>query len=289
VNLNIINGDAAAADLAAARDSHSRILVWRDVLHEGPVLAVVPEELALVRARFLADQGWADYDEARIAFAARDAEVAALEPSDKVILWFEDDLYDQLQLIQILDRLAEHNGPIDLMALPRQGRTPLLLRHASGRPLGEPALAVARRAWTAFTAPDPHALQDMWLAGTPELPDLGPALGRALEELPASTDGLSRTERQLLSRLPAPLAELVALDPVAEERPFASDAVLESRLRGLSELAQGDWTGFALTDAGRAVLSGERRNEQIDRWLGGVRLTGPEPRFWWDPDARRVG
>jgi hypothetical protein len=289
VNLHIINGDAAAADLAAARDSHSRILVWRDVLHEGPVPAVVPEELVPIRARFLADQGWADYEEARVAFAARDAQVAALQPSDKVILWFEDDLYDQLQLIQVLDRLAEHNGPIDLMALPRDGRTPLLLRHARGTALGEPALILARRAWTGFTAPDPHALQDLWLAGTPELPDLGPALGRALQELPATTDGLSRTERQLLTRLPATLSELVVADQLAEERPFASDAVLESRLRSLSPLASGDWTGYELTEAGRAVLDGERRRETIDRWLGGVRLIGPEPRFSWDPDTRRVG
>lgn len=288
MTLHVINGDAAAADLAEAL-AHVRILVWRDVLHEGPVPAVVPEQLVGIRAQFLADRGWADRDEARVSFAARDAEIAALPPSEKVVLWFEDDLYDQLQLVQILDRLADHNGPIDLMALPREGRTPLLLRHAHSRQLGEGALALARRAWTAFTAPDPHALQDLWLQGTPALPDLAPALGRALEELPASTDGLSRTERQLLARLPATLAELVAADQAAEERPFASDAVLESRLRALSTLVHGDWTGYRLTEAGRAVMAGERRNEEIDRWLGGVRLAGPQPRFRWDPDSRRVG
>ncbi len=167
--LNVINGDAAAADVAAALGK-VQMLVWRDVLHEGPVPAVVPEELVPIRAAFLAGQGWADGDEARIALGKRDAQIAALEPSDKVVLWFEDDVYDQLQLIQVLDRLTEHNGPIDLMALPREGRTPLLVRHARARALGEPELALARHAWAAFTAPDPHALQDLWLAGTPSCP-----------------------------------------------------------------------------------------------------------------------
>jgi Domain of unknown function (DUF1835) len=288
VTLHVINGDAAAADLAAAL-AHLRIVVWRDVLHEGPVPAVVPEDLARIRAQFLADRGWADRDEARVSFLARDAEIAALQSSDKVVLWFEDDLYDQLQLIQILDRLFEHNAPIDLMALPREGRTALLLRHARGRPLGHSALVLARRAWRAFTAPDPHALQDLWLAGTPELPDLAPALGRLLEELPASTDGLSRTERQLLGALPAPLSELVAADQRADPRPFNSGTVVESRIQALDTLVTGDWTGYALTDAGRTVLAGRQRNEQIDRWVGGAHLRGPQPRWQWDPDSRRVG
>jgi Domain of unknown function (DUF1835) len=287
VILHVINGDAAAADLAAAFGK-VEMLVWRDVLHEGPVPAVIPERLAEIRAEFLAERGWADRDEARIWLGQRDARLAAVEPSDKVVLWFEDDLYDQLQLIQVLDRLTEHNGPIDLMALPREGRTPLLVRHAHARALGEPELVLARRAWAAFTAPDPHALQDLWLAGTPELPDLGPALGRLLEELPATSDGLSRTGRQLLARMPATLVELVGSNRVDEPRPFASEWVIESRLRGLSDLARGDWTGYELTEAGIEVAAGRRRHEQIDRWLGGVRLTGPRARFEWDPVARRV-
>jgi len=288
VNLHVINGDAAAADVAAALGK-VEMLVWRDVLHEGPVPAVVPEQLVEIRAEFLAARGWADRDEARISLRQRDARLAALQPSDKVVLWFEDDLYDQLQLIQVLDRLTDHNGPIDLMPLPREGRTPLLVRHAHARSLGEPELALARHAWAAFTAPDPHALQDLWIAGTPQLPDLAPALGRVLEELPAVTDGLSRGERQSLARLPATLSELIDGDFADEPRPFASHTVIESRLRALPELVTGDWTGFELTDVGRAVLAGERRNEQIDRWLGGVRLTGPRARFEWDPAARRVG
>jgi hypothetical protein len=289
VTLHVIYGDAAAADLVAALGTQIRVLVWRDVLHEGPVPAVTPHQLIAVRAQFLAEQGWADRDEARVSFAKRDAVIASLVASEKVVLWFEDDLYDQLQLIQILDRLHEHNAPIDLMALPRDGRTALRLRHAHSRQLGEPELTLARQAWVAFTSPDPHQLQDLWLRGTPELPDLGPAIGRLLEELPATTDGLSRSERQLLGALPATMSELIAADHLAEERPFASDAVVDSRLRGLAALVTGDWTGYELTESGRAVLAGSQRNEQINRWLGGVHLTGPDPRFQWAPDSRRVG
>ena len=62
-------------------------------------------------------------------FAARDGTLAAVQGTEEVVLWFERDLYDQLQLIQILDRLGarraslidlgepRRNGVLDVLAL----------------------------------------------------------------------------------------------------------------------------------------------------------------------------
>jgi len=77
--------------------------VWRDVLHEGPVPDVPDDELREVRARFLSGAGAEDI--VRRGFQERDAALAAARDGEYV-LWFEADLYDQLQLAQILDRLA---------------------------------------------------------------------------------------------------------------------------------------------------------------------------------------
>jgi hypothetical protein len=93
----VTNGDSVAALL------DGEVLPWRDVLHEGPV----PPGLRLaglraVRARFVADCGWASFDDVLRDFESRDR---ALEDAEEVVLWFERDLYDQLQLIQVLDRL----------------------------------------------------------------------------------------------------------------------------------------------------------------------------------------
>ena len=116
-----------------------------------------------------------------------------------MVLWFEDDLYDQLQLLQVLDRLRDHHGPIPLVDLPRpprgasRGRSRRRGRWAGGRcAAGRPGLGRVHR-------PDPRVVQAVAVAGTPGLPDVAPALERLLEEHPATTDGLARTERQILA------------------------------------------------------------------------------------------
>ena len=121
------------------------------------------------------------------------------------MLWFEHDLYDQLQLIQVLDGLAELRGPpislvceaeyLGTMAPERAAelfalRNPLMRRH----------LQEAQAAWAAFRSPDPRDLENL---KTTSLPFLGAALRRHLEEFPWTTDGFSRSERQIVEALRA--------------------------------------------------------------------------------------
>ena len=92
------------------------------------------------------------------------------------------------------------------------------------------------------------------------LPYLADALTRLLQELPWSTDGLSRTERALLMPLydgPRRFDETFLAQMRAEERPFLGDT---TALWRLSLLAQGDHPlltirdELALTESGRRVL-----------------------------------
>ena len=104
--LHVTNGDSAVAGLREAGVGGD-VLAWRDTLHEGPVPAGLDEkELRATRARFLAAQGWAAEEEARAHMEARDARLArAIAGAEELVLWFETDLYDMLQLAQILDRV----------------------------------------------------------------------------------------------------------------------------------------------------------------------------------------
>src|SRR5579883_470687 len=101
--LIITNGDSAAARMREAKIA-GEILPWRDILHEGPVPSGLSlEELSKVRAQFLAQRGWVTESELRNAFETRDAVLRDHKRFDEVILWFEHDLFDQLQLLQVLD------------------------------------------------------------------------------------------------------------------------------------------------------------------------------------------
>ena len=105
--LHITNGDSAAETIKDAVFS-GQILAWRDVLHEGPVPAGLHlPQLSEIRAEFIASLGWGTNEEIAKVFHERDQTLARFRENEEIILWFEHDLYDQLQLIQILDWFFE--------------------------------------------------------------------------------------------------------------------------------------------------------------------------------------
>jgi hypothetical protein len=190
------------------------ILPWQDALHEGPVGG------AAERARFIADRGWAPFEETLAMLTARDERLArAIDHREHITLWFETDLYDVLQLAQIADRVSdarivlvgqdEFRGVAELSDEEIRAARPELFD-------GEPY----RELWRAFTAPDPCALN--------ELRDLPPvvadAVARLLQEFPWTTDGLNRSQRALL--LAGGTREHAFLAAQRqEERPFLGDAI----------------------------------------------------------------
>src|SRR5262249_18106107 len=104
--LHVTNGSSAEGSL---RESGLRgsFLSWADVLHEGPVPGdLTSEELRRTRAGFLAQYASRTAEEIETELAVRDQTLVDLRSHDEVVLWFEHDLFDQLQLLQILDRIA---------------------------------------------------------------------------------------------------------------------------------------------------------------------------------------
>src|SRR5262249_61227362 len=102
--LHLTNGDSAAQILREGGITDV-VLPWRDVLHAGPVPAVPAARLRRGRAKYLASTAdmasTAGMDESRIlAFLTERDRVLRRHPGG-FVLWFEADLYDQLQLIQI--------------------------------------------------------------------------------------------------------------------------------------------------------------------------------------------
>jgi len=315
--LHVTSGDHAAARIRAMGVG-GEVLAWQDVLHEGPVPAGLDlAALTAVRARFIGARGWEDEAIALAMLTARDARLAATAGEDEVALWFEADLYDQLQLLQLLDWFAEPaRRPAKLTVMLSGASLPALderqLRELffRRRAVPEGVLQAGRRAWAAFRDPDPRALEAL-LADDEmgAIPGLTEALRRHLEEFPSVADGLSRSERQLLEAVAAGAPDLraafVAAHHEREDPVFLGDTVFADyavRLGGgphpLVTLAGGApivapgrgetatfWAARAyLTQDGLDVLEGRADAvalRGIDRWLGGVHLT-PGSCWRWD-------
>src|SRR5512133_4015627 len=99
--LHVTNGESAGNTLRQTALGGA-VLPWQDVLHEGPVPALPRRVLLRTRARFLADCGWGRQQALLSSLERRDRQLLeALRDGLQVVLWFEHDLYDQLQLLDV--------------------------------------------------------------------------------------------------------------------------------------------------------------------------------------------
>ncbi|MGH9262385.1 MAG: sigma-70 family RNA polymerase sigma factor, partial [Acidimicrobiales bacterium] len=264
--------------------------------------------------------GWASYEEALRTHAQWDRGVERFHEFDEAVIWCEHDLFDQLLLARHLAWFADRELGATVLSLICIGEYPgrpafkglgeltapeLGALFPTRRPVTRQQLELGRRAWAAFTAPDPRAVERFLAEGdTAALPFLAGALRRHLEEFPSVPNGLSRTEAQILELVAAGTTELRSLFPAVHAREtqfYIADASFVERLRRLAggphallRLDEGPrWREgrAALTDVGRRVLGGRDdwvRLSGIDRWLGGVHLAGAEAQWRWDAAAGRL-
>ena len=318
--LHVTNGDITA-DLLRRAGLAGDALVWADVLHEGPVPGGLDDDgLRRARAGFLAGVDGVDGDEARRRFEDRDRALAAGRDG-RYLLWFEADLYCQLQLAQILAVLGalgvaperitlvcigEYPGIAHFGGLGQldPGQLPGLLDSAAA--LTPAAMELAGAAWSALGAGDPGGLGPVAASRSPELRFLGEAFDRLGREYPSTRDGLSLTERRLLA---AAAAEPGATAAAAftrmgerEPRPFLGDLFgfrILARLAGARvPLVEADPPGgvaagtrLRVTEAGRRVLAADADHvalNGIDRWVGGVHLHGETARWRWDEGTEAI-
>jgi hypothetical protein len=275
------------------------VLAWLDALHEGPVpVGLDSVELRRVRGIFL-DAECPGTPPAELELARRDAVLASFE---EVALWFEHDLFDQLQLIQVLDRLQHQPVRVTIIStdryLGRMTAAELAALWPARRAVSEQQFALAEAAWSAFCSPDPTRIEALLAHDTSALPFLAGALRRHLQQFPSVESGLARTERQILhaaleGRHTFPT--LFAAEQRMEERIFMGDTALQRWARRLAEcrhpllsIAEGV---YRVTGLGRDALAGSvdhLRLNGINRWLGGVHLCGHDALWRWDERAGRL-
>ena len=256
----------------------------------------------------------------RRRFEERDRALAAGRDGE-YLLWFEADLYDQLQLAQILAGLGalgvaprrvtlvcigEYLGIAHFGGLGELEPGQLGGLLALATPLTAEALELGAAAWAALWAPDPARLGEIAASRSPELRFLGEAFDRLSREYPSTRDGLSLTERRLLAATPtdgAAAGTVFARLGRREARPYLADLFafrIMARLAGgrvpLLELdpPAGEVTAATRlrpTEAGRRVLRGEADHvalSGIDRWVGGVHLRGAESPWRWDEGTESI-
>lgn len=297
---------------------------WPDVLHDGPTPLATGEEWIRARCGYLTSAAGEAEDAVIRQYRASDAVLESWRDRDEVVFWLEHDLFDQLLLIRHLwwlttntgDR-ARHATRFSLvcgtdyigMLTPAQFRP----RFDARQPITPEQIRIGSAAWTAFCSGDPlrllpfaavdHAAlppgtaRTEYAAQAQSLPYLAPALRRFLEEFPSASNGLARSERQILEVLldgpRTPEQAFIAASRL-EEAIYMGDLSFWDLVKGMAEaphplvaadvqtrpgrLPEGT---LQITDTGRAVLEGRADRvalNGISRWLGGTLLSAD--RLW---------
>jgi hypothetical protein len=320
--LHITNGDSAA-DVMRKAGFAGEILPWRDVLHEGPVSAELSlTTLSHLRAHFLADKGWGELAAVQSRMRARDRLLESAAGFERIVLWFEHDLFDQLQLLQILSWFADHDrgrarldmlcidsfpGVPDFRGLGELAPAQMASLRGSEQPVTAAQLTLGKAGFEAFGAGDPRLLVEALRRDFAPLPHLRPALARMLEEYPWQGDGLARSRRQLLWSVKTCGGDLAAMFRACthlEDARYLGDIVFLDYADGLAEAREpalhfiksaptedsSPWQQLVLlTRFGEQLLNGDAdfvAANGINRWIGGVHLT--RDRWRYNPTARTL-
>lgn len=296
---------------------------WADPLCEGPLRAWADDgERRSERSAWLAARHGLPPNDALAGLEADDLALASAGRADEVVLWFEADLFDQMILVYLLDRLSElapnrsslicighHPEVREFVGLGQLSPLQLEALYPTRVPVTPAPFALARTAWETLTSGDPERLWALAGTGTPELPFLADAIRRYLAELPSVRNGLGLTEwlalQAFLAGADTPFHAFSTVQRF-ESRPWQGDTMFYAQVRLLASgpmpllrprgkmPAVGDRSfeqvKFEVTEHGRAVLAGREdwcRLSGASRWHGSILVEGPRPRWRWDERAER--
>jgi hypothetical protein len=245
---------------------------------------------------------------------------------DEVVLWFEHDLFCQVQLIYLLQWFAarelgdtklslvcvnEFPGVQPFHGLGQLNQEQLQSLFPARSHIAAPQFELAARAWEAYSASDARALISLLRSDMSALPFLKDALKKHLERFPSTRNGLGRIENTALALVPEGYTKFRSLFPAFSRREsgygfgdaqvyLAIETMVKARQPLLIQHNASHWSkdgaqmllaSFEVTEEGKAVLAGEEdfiAKNGIETWLGGIHLSGKEAAWRWDEDARQL-
>ncbi|KTC86608.1 DUF1835 domain-containing protein [Legionella brunensis] len=305
-SIHITNGDYAA-ELIKTGFNTQDVIAWRDVLYEGPVQANLSfEEFSQQRSEYLASQEYGTLDEIRSSFHELEKQLHNLPNFEEIILWFEHDTYDQLQLVQILVYLAgkklhsklslicinHYPGIVPFLGLGQLDEQQIKALFSCRQKITDAQFQLAETIWRALTRTDPTLVLQVVNSNLSALPFMKNALLRYLREFPSNHNGLTWTEQYILDSIIAGVANIPELFhqlPISEGKYFLGmgDTTFKRIIKNLAKaespllkikprLDEQDESELELTNLGERVAQGEEdwvKLNGIDCWRGGVHLT----------------
>lgn len=258
--LHIVNGDSVAEKLRQG-GVQGKVMPWTEIYSYGPVFPNMADSSRLAaRAEYLETTLGIPQHRYRETCEKQLQVLEELPKGEEVVLWFEYDLYDQTMLIFLLDWfsrrpygeirlnllcIGSYPGVDDFRGMGQLTQQQLMGLAGTWHPVSREELELGRKAWQAYSSPDPEEHLRLLGEDTAALPYLRDAFEAHLARLPSVRNG-------------AGIVEQTVLDLVAEGcvRPLDLFGQAGSRLRllGMGDLEF--WRHLeAMTAAPQPLLS----------------------------------
>jgi hypothetical protein len=211
--LHILNGDSTRQIIEQTTISGD-LCVWRDVLSDGPVVPDVGSDAFWdTRAAYMSDTFGIPTEEFRQNAQAEFEKIASFGHYKEVVLWFEYDLFCQINLLAILHWFNQQelgDIKVSLICVGREEGYEKLVGLGEIAPERFPALFERRRimgtydfnfasdAWLAWCSEDPTDLESFTLLPSNEFPYLADALKSHLTRFPSPATGLTAIESKIV-------------------------------------------------------------------------------------------
>lgn len=297
--LHILNGDSSL-QLFKASGLEGKTMVWREMLCEGPCDPNLNADIfwetrkAFMKARFGVPEE--DYHKKVVQ------EIAGLEnwvSATEVVLWFEYDLFCQVNIMAVLSWFAEQELPRPLSLIcvgdfpdseKRLGlgelsadQYPALFAERIELELDD--LRFASRFWKAWTSGDPRELE-FALEPHPRFIYLQDAMRAHFQRYPEADTGLNLIEKTMLTFIDnGDLTRRQVIGAMLRwQRDYGfGDLQYEKYLDDLSGLISGTEI-LRLSEVGAAVLAGRQR---FERDKSRTPALPHLENYVWDPKARK--
>lgn len=325
--LHIHNGDCSAG-VARLSEMAGEHIAWREALIDGPVPAgLSSEEWRRARAEHLAKSYGLKMEECLAELLQQEEALEKFSEHEEVVLWFEHDLFCQINLLYLLDWFAQRHlgqtrlslifigefpGVENFRGLGQLSPTQMASLLEQRREVTGEIMDLAARAWRAYCSPDPSTITLLLAEDTHALPFLRDALLCHLARFPSKRNGLGLIENKALELINAGAGKFGPLFkgfgdalPVYGfgDAQFWNDLrrMIDARAPLLHVSHPNEKNGsdkqsaflkasFEMTGEGREVLTGQADfilSNGINQWLGGVHLK--DDNLWrWDEQKQTV-
>jgi hypothetical protein len=323
--LHILNGGSTEETMKRS-SLEGEYFSFRDALIDGPAPATTDSAAwRRVRAEHLAGGYGADVQQCETDLSEQEHILNSYSSHDEVVLWFEHDVFCQLNLLYLLDwyhranlgqtrlsliNIGEFPGRNDFRGIGELNPQELASLFPKRQLVSKGLLDLGARAWQAYCSSNPNSIEQLLSHDTSELPFLATALTAHLQRFPSVTNGLGRIENRCLELVATGPQRFIDLFPrfIESESVYGlGDAQIWTSLGQLRDartpLLTADtdakfltpgllWSAtFSITTAGRDVLQNRADyldHNEIDVWLGGAHLHTGAPIWRWDDTSGKL-